>query len=106
MARLSALLGALAALVALGSAVPLRSVCRDAETRFTVNNGLGNVHGRRPAQHLAERGVALPEAFSWANVSGVSFLTEAKNQHIPQCKRGGRGSGGRTGSASGRSGEA
>jgi len=84
MARLSALLGALAALVALGSAVPLRSVCRDAETRFTVNNGLGNVHGRRPAQYLAERGVALPEAFSWANVSGVSFLTEAKNQHIPQ----------------------
>jgi hypothetical protein len=61
-------------------------MCREAETRFTMNNGQGNVHGRQPSLYLQEKGVDLPLEFSWANVSGVSFLTEAKNQHIPQCK--------------------
>ena len=26
----------------------------------------------------------LPTSFFWGNVSGVNFLTEVKNQHIPQ----------------------
>jgi C1A family cysteine protease len=26
----------------------------------------------------------LPEAFSWGNVNGVSYLTHSLNQHIPQ----------------------
>ena len=28
----------------------------------------------------------LPKAFSWGNVSGISYLTHNLNQHITQCK--------------------
>ena len=28
---------------------------------------------------------ALPTQFSWGDVNGVSFLTRALNQHVPQC---------------------
>eukprot|EP00816_Leptocylindrus_hargravesii_P004826 CAMPEP_0196801718 /NCGR_PEP_ID=MMETSP1362-20130617/1487_1 /TAXON_ID=163516 /ORGANISM="Leptocylindrus danicus, Strain CCMP1856" /LENGTH=388 /DNA_ID=CAMNT_0042172807 /DNA_START=27 /DNA_END=1193 /DNA_ORIENTATION=+ len=37
-----------------------------------------------PLPHTYIDGAALPEAFSWGDVDGVSYLTRSLNQHIPQ----------------------
>ena len=29
----------------------------------------------------------LPDAFTWGDVDGVSYLTQSRNQHLPQCKQ-------------------
>ena len=31
----------------------------------------------------------LPESFDWRNISGISYLTKAQNQHIPQVRTSG-----------------
>jgi cathepsin X len=37
-----------------------------------------------PLPHTYVSSVALPEAFSWENVDGESYLTHSLNQHLPQ----------------------
>ena len=36
---------------------------------------------REPLENLAHK---LPKSFDWGNVDGVNYLTNIKNQHIPQ----------------------
>ena len=35
--------------------------------------------------HTYLRTEELPESFSWGDINGVSYLTRALNQHVPQC---------------------
>lgn len=37
-----------------------------------------------PLPHEYVSAAALPEAFDWSNVNGVSYLTKSLNQHVPQ----------------------
>ena len=37
-----------------------------------------------PYEYIKEED--LPEAFTWGDVNGTSFLTKALNQHIPQVR--------------------
>ena len=39
---------------------------------------------KNPLPHTYIDAGALPEAFSWGDVDGVSYLTRSLNQHIPQ----------------------
>jgi hypothetical protein len=39
-----------------------------------------------PLPHEYIDASALPDDFTWMNVSGVSYLTKSLNQHIPQCE--------------------
>lgn len=41
-----------------------------------------SVSSPRPHEYIDA--VDLPDAFNWANVNGVSYLTKSLNQHIPQ----------------------
>ena len=70
----------LAVIAAVALAQPLRSVCREAQLRFP--NGK-KVLTAEPHEYVDMADV--PTEYSWANVSGVNFLTRSRNQHIPQC---------------------
>jgi cathepsin X len=37
-----------------------------------------------PLPHTYLSSVALPDAFSWADVDGISYITHSLNQHLPQ----------------------
>ena len=39
----------------------------------------------KPLPHTYLNVNDLPSSFTWANVSGVNYLTATRNQHIPQC---------------------
>jgi hypothetical protein len=76
MAAKAAMLVWLVVVAAVG-AVP---VCREAQLRFPNGKVITEP---QPHEHLAL--ADLPATFSWANISGVNFLTRTRNQHIPTC---------------------
>lgn len=39
----------------------------------------------QPLPHTYLNVEDLPAHFTWANASGVNYLTATRNQHIPQC---------------------
>lgn len=41
-------------------------------------------HVESPLPHTYVKSSALPDAFDWGNVDGVSYLTHSLNQHLPQ----------------------
>lgn len=45
----------------------------------------------QPLPHTFVDLEAVPKAFDWRNISGVSLVTQNLNQHIPQCAYRGRG---------------
>ena len=49
----------------------------------TFKNG---EHVTAPLPHTYLSPEDLPASFTWANVSGVNYLTATRNQHIPQCE--------------------
>lgn len=42
---------------------------------------------KSPLPHSYIEVGSLPDAFSWADVEGTSYLTHSLNQHVPQCKK-------------------
>ncbi|EDQ84610.1 uncharacterized protein MONBRDRAFT_34651 [Monosiga brevicollis MX1] len=65
--------------VALASAKPLRGMCRDSQLVFPEGE---RISAPRPHEYINVED--LPTTFSWANVSGVNYLTRSRNQHIPE----------------------
>ena len=41
----------------------------------------------RPRAHALLDTSTLPADYSWSNVNGTNFLTETRNQHIPQVRQ-------------------
>jgi cathepsin X len=44
----------------------------------------------KPLPHSYIDTKALPDAFTWGDVDGVSYLTHSLNQHVPQVRPGNR----------------
>jgi len=76
-----------AAAMTLGAAVvtPRRSelLSHEQQVRMGIRiRGNGTLSG--PNSHDLLPNVELPDAFTWGNVNGTSYLTPSLNQHIPQ----------------------
>ena len=69
------------------SAIALSTLAASAPTKWNSSPALRKekVEGARAHEKL---GVGdLPSSFDWRNINGTNFLTESRNQHIPQVCR-------------------